>query len=240
MLFDRKQKKTDLMNNEGESHHPPPSQEVFAALESLKKAGVQLAVRFAGNELYTSEILGLGRDGFFIDTLTPPSGDRQARPGRPVEFQSILEGISFAFKCEVIGKVKFLDELPAFKMTYPASVKHEARRKNNRLNTRGTARLIFMRPFDCDADVVDIGEGGLAFEYQSNLGRLTPGTRLGGARLDMGSFGTIDVKAEVMGTLVASIGGLSLPSSYRSGIRFFGLTESERAKLSEYLKSLQG
>lgn len=240
MLFDRKPKKQDLQDQEGESSHPPASREVFSMLDNLKKAGVQLAVRFAGTELFTSEILGLGRDGFFIDTLTPPSGDRQAKPGRSAEFQSMLEGISYIFKCEVIGKVKFLDELPAFKMSYPVAVRNEARRKNNRLNALGTARFIFMRPFDCDADVVDVGEGGLAFEYPSSLGRLAPGTRLGGTRLDMGSFGTIEVKAEVVGTLVASIGGLSLPSSYRSGVRFFGLNENERVKLTDYLKSLRG
>ncbi len=237
MLFGKKNKGNEQsvpFQDEG----PLPSPEVFHKLETLKKAGVQLSLRFTSHEAYTSEILGLGRDGFFIDTLTPPAGDRQARKGRSVEIQSILEGVSYGFKSEIVGKVQFLDELPAFKLLYPAEVLEEARRKTARLNARGTSRITFIRPFSCDASVEDIGLGGLSFEYPAETGRLAPGTRLGGAVLELGPFGLIELRADVVGTLVASIGGLSLPATYRSGIKFQSLGESEKNRLTEYLKSL--
>lgn len=216
----------------------PVSPEALVVLENLEKAGVQLTVRFSRSEAYTSSVLGLGRDGFFIDTLSPPSGDRHAKPGKLVEVESLIEGEKYLFRTTVVGKVEFLDELPAFKLKYPRELSTIHRRRAPRMLARGSSRLTFMRPFDCDARVVDIGEGGLAFEYPAELGKLLPGTRLDGARLYMGVYGSVELKCEIVGTLVNSLGGLSLPSSYRTGVRFLPMGESEHAKLSDYLKSL--
>lgn len=237
MFFGKKKKAAEQSGARDDL--PGVSPETFKTLEGLEKAGAQLSLRFTRHEAYTSTILGLGRDGFFIDTLSPPSGDRHAVEGRPVQIETLLDGVSFNFSAKIIGKVGFLDDMPAFKLTYPAELRHEQRRKNRRIHARGTSRLKFTRPFECEGTVVDIGEGGLAFEYNAEEGRLAPGTRIGGGLLEMGQYGVIEVGAEVVGLLVASLGGLSLPSTYRAGLRFTSVTENARAHLAEYLKSLE-
>lgn len=236
MFFSRKKKDS---GDAGRDDGPVVDPGIFRSLESLEKAGAQLSLRFTRHEAYTSTILGLGRDGFFIDTLSPPSGDRHAADGRPVQVETLLDGESFTFRSTVLGKVGFLDDMPAFKLSYPQEVRREQRRKNRRLHARGTSRVTFTRPFECEGSVMDVGEGGLAFEYNAELGRLTAGTRIGGALLEMGQYGTIEIGAEVVGVLVASLGGLSLPSTYRAGARFVSLTETARTKLGDYLKSLE-
>lgn len=238
-MFFGKKKKAEPEGAENRGDGPEVNPEVFKKLDSLQKAGAQLSVRFMRNEAYTTSILGLGRDGFFIDTLSPPSGDRHALEGRPVQIEALLDGESYLIRTSVLGKVSFLDELPAFKLAYPKEMRHEQRRKNRRLPTRGTAKLVFTRPFDCEGEVVDIGEGGLAFEYNAEQGRLATGTRIGGAVLELGQYGELGIKGEVVGLLVAALGGLSLPSTYRAGLRFVTLTELEKARLAEYLKSLE-
>lgn len=238
MLFGKKRKGLPFLDDGGDGD-ASISPEVFEVLDRLQKSGTQLTVRFSRSEVYTSELLGLGKDGFFIDTFSPPQGDRHAKAGRLIELESIIEGISYVFRTTVMGKVRFLDDMPAFKLAYPQTLKQEARRKNNRHPTKGTSRISFIRPFACDAPVVDIGEGGFAFEYSAELGRLAHDTRLGGAMLEMGPHGVMEVKVEVVGSLVASLGGLSLPATYRTGVRFLSLSEFEKHKLGEYLKSLE-
>lgn len=237
MFFSRKKK--DAATPKERDDAPEVEPEIFRTLEGLEKAGAQLSLRFTRHEAYTSTILGLGRDGFFIDTLSPPSGDRHAAEGRPVQVETLLDGESYTFRTNVVGKVGFLDDMPAFKLGYPTELKREQRRKNRRLHAKGTSRFTFTRPFECEGTVVDIGEGGLAFEYNAEIGRLAAGTRIGGGLLEMGQYGTVEVGAEVVGILVASLGGLSLPSSYRAGARFVSLSETAKAKLGEYLKSLE-
>ena len=51
----------------------PP--EVLETLDRLAKGGGQLTVRTRDGQTYTSAVVGLGRDAFYIDTLSPPEGD---------------------------------------------------------------------------------------------------------------------------------------------------------------------
>jgi len=238
-MFFGKKRRIEVPEGEKRSVGEGIAPEIFRVLESLEKAGTQLVVRFSRNDGFTSSILGLGREDFYIDTLSPPSGDRRAKPGALVEVESLLDGERYHFKTTVTGKVEFLDELPAFKLRYPDELIHEQRRKTKRLSSKSTAWVSFLRPFACDAVVTDIGSGGLGFEYPAEQGRLPVGMRLGGVKLDMGIYGIIEVRGEIVVTLVASLGGLSLPASYRTGMRFTSIGDAERAKLDEYLKSLE-
>jgi hypothetical protein len=192
------------------------SPEVLEVLQRLEKSGVQLLVQLTGTDVYTTEVVGLGRDGFFIDTFSPPEGDRRVIPGARLYVETLYQGMTYTFETTAQGKVQFVDELPAFKVAYPEAIRSERRRKSPRVETRGDASLSFLSPFACDAPVVNLSEGGLAFDYGADLGRLR------------------------MGTLVAELGGLSLPSRYRASLAFQGLGAKEEAVVRAYLAELKG
>lgn len=238
-MFGKKSRGESASKDSADSAQPAGDPRVFAALDRMEKAGVQLLVRFGRSEIFTSTLLGLGRDAFFIDTLSPPSGDQLAVRGSTVDIETLINGITYRFTAKVMGKVEFLDDLPAFKLAYPASVSEEHRRKSRRIRTRGTASISFLEPFNCDAPVVDISEGGFAFEYGAEMGRLRNGTRLNGVLLELGIRGVVKVDADVVVSVVSGLGGLSLPKTYRTGVRLVGLSGADRAKLKSYLEELQ-
>ncbi len=237
MLF-RKTKKTGPPPAEAptpEPEVPPTDPQVLETLERLKKAGVQLLVHAGGPDAYTTEVVGLGRDGFFVDTLSPPDGDRRMVPGRPVRVETLLQGISYAFETEVLAKVQFVDELPAFKLAYPDEIPGERRRKSPRIDTAGDASLSFLHPFRLDAPVVNVSEGGLAFEYEAAIGRLRPGTVVREILLELGRLPVITVQGRVVGNVVAELGGISLPRRYRASLAFEGMDEAGLSVIRSYI-----
>ena len=210
---------------------------VLEVLERLEKLGVQLVVR-AGNapeESYTTAVLGLGRDGFFVDTLSPPDGDGRVRPGALLLFETLVQGITYRFEATAVGRVQFVDELPAFKVEYPPAIGGERRRKTPRIETAGDASLSFLRPFSCDAPVVNLSEGGLAFEHGAEFGRLRKGVVIRDILLELGSEPVITVQGRVVGQVVCELGGLSLPRRYRVSLAFQGLGEAEQQAVRDYL-----
>lgn len=234
-----KRQKDSAGKSVGEAERPAAEPRVLATLDAMQKSGVQLAVRFGRSEIFLSSVVGLGREAFFIDTFTPPTGDALALPGAPIGVESLMGGTTLRFSTRILGKVEFLDELPAFKIEYPAVVVEEKRRKSPRIVTGGTASISFLEPFRCDATVVDISETGFAFEYGAHYGKLRAGTRLSGALLEIGARGVMTVEAEVVETLVASLGGLSLPRTYRAGARLVGVSVAERARIKAYMQDIQ-
>jgi c-di-GMP-binding flagellar brake protein YcgR len=222
-----------------EGEEPTIDPTMFRILERLEKVGSQLLVRLGGRDMYTTTVVGLGRDGFFIDTLTPPTGDAHLRKGAVVELEALLGGVSYHLTSRVVSKVQFLDELPAFKLDYPVNVDETRRRKSPRVPTKGTASISFSRPFQCEATVRDISAGGLAFEYQAELGRLPSGTLLGGALLEMSGQPILEIHPEVVGNLVVELGGLSLPSRYRTSVSFTRLNERGHRFLENYIEALR-
>jgi hypothetical protein len=219
---------------------PPIDRRVLETLERLQKAGVQLLVRIGGPDVFTSEVVGLGRDAFFIDTLSPPEGDPRVRPGLPVEVETLYQGITHKFHTQVVSKVQFVDELPAFKLAYPEDIQSTRRRQSPRIDTHGDASLSFLHPFSCDAPVVNLSEGGLAFEYDVELGRLRRGTVIREILLEVGAHPVVTVQGRVVGNLVAELGGIGLPRRYRGSLAFQGLTDVERTVIAAYLAELKG
>ncbi|GAB4279050.1 MAG: hypothetical protein Kow0092_34840 [Deferrisomatales bacterium] len=219
----------------------PVDARVLESLQTLEKAGVQLLVRAGGaGEPYTSEVVGLGRDAFFIDTLSPPEGDRLMRPNTPVEIESLYRGMVYTFRSAVLSKVQFVDELPAFRMAYPLEVAVRRRRQSPRVDTRGDASLSFLHPFRCDAPVVNLSEGGLAFEYPAEAGRLRKGTVIRNILLELGAHPVVTVHGKVVFHLVVELGALSLPSRYRASLAFQGLPPDSLSRIRTYLAELQG
>jgi len=214
---------------------PSPDPQVVRTLERLQQSGAQLLVRAGGAEAYTSVVLGLGRDGFFVDTLSPPEGDRRVTPGTRVEIETLLQGITYTFGARVLGKVQFVDELPAFKLAYPEAIHGEKRRKSPRVETAGDVTLSFLRPFACDAPVVNLSEGGMAFEYDAELGRLRRGTVIAEILLELGPHPVVTVQGRVVGHVVAGLGGLTLPRRYRASVAFEGLDDRALETIRAYL-----
>lgn len=212
---------------------------VLDLLQRLEKTGVQLLVRPGGPEEYTSEVVGLGLDAFFIDTLSPPGGDVRLGAGARLQVETLLDGITYRFRTVSRGKVQFVDELPALKLAYPAEVESERRRKSPRIGTHGGASLSFLSPFACDAPVVNLSEGGLAFEYAAELGRLKAGTVVPEVLLELGSHPVVRVRGRVVGNLVVELGGLSLPRRYRTSLAFQGLEPRLLEKFRTYLDELK-
>lgn len=237
MLFRRKKAPQPPLEPAAE---PAVAPEVLATLQRLEKSGVQLLAQLTGTDVYTTEVVGLGRDGFFIDTLSPPEGDRRVLPGTRMLVETLYEGMTYTFEAAVVRKVQFVDELPAFKLHYPDRIDAQRRRKSPRVETRGDASLSFLAPFACDAPVVNLSEGGLAFDYGADLGRLRMGTVIRDVLLELGNHPVITIQGRVVGNLVAELGGLSLPSRYRAGLAFQGLAGPELAVIREYLAELQG
>ncbi|MBI5440124.1 MAG: PilZ domain-containing protein [Deltaproteobacteria bacterium] len=226
---------------------PPPEREeplelaidpgVLEVLGRLEATGVQLSVRPKGAaEGYTSSVVGRGRDGFFIDTLSPPEGDARLRVGGVVEIETLFQGYIYRFETAVLGKVRFVDDLPAFKLSYPEWLRGERRRRTPRVETRGDASLSFLRPFPCDAPVVNLSEGGLAFEYGAELGRLRKGTLLRDVLLELGVKPVVNVQGRVVAVNVAELGGIGLPRRFRISLAFQGLVPSRALEvIQEYL-----
>lgn len=223
-----------------ETPAPAVAPQVLQTLERLQKTGVQLLIRMPPDEVFTSGVVGLGRDSFFIDTLSPPEGDRRVRAGATVEVETLLQGMRYTFAAQVLGKVQFVDELPAFRVAYPAEIRGEQRRKSPRLRTRGDASLSFLHPFACDAPVVDVSEGGVAFEYPAELGRLRRGAVIREVLLELADSPVLTVHGKVVGNLVAELGALSLPRRYRASLALEGLGAAQREVLRAYLAGLKG
>ena len=238
MLF-RKKKALPPSPEEPASPPPPADRSLLETLERLEKAGVQLLVRVGGPEVYTSEVVGLGRDAFFIDTLSPPEGDRRMQPGVGVEIETLFESITHTFAAKVVSRVQFVDELPAFKLAYPAEIESARRRRSPRIETRGDASLSFLEPFGCDAPVVNVSQGGLAFEYGAELGRLRRGMVIRELLVELGSHPVLTVQGRVVGNVVAELGGISLPRRYRASLAFQGLSSGDGAVLRAYLAELK-
>ncbi|GAB6061418.1 flagellar regulator YcgR PilZN domain-containing protein [Deferrisoma palaeochoriense] len=239
MLF-RKPKAKEPPPAQPEPEIPPPPEEVIRVLEQLQKAGSQVLVRPGGGEAFTTVVLGLGRDGFFVDTFSPPEGDRFGVPGRLLDFESLIQGVSYTFEARILGKVQYLDELPAFKVAYPTVVRGERRRRSPRVDTVGDASLSFLEPFRCDAPVVNVSEGGCAFEYEAELGRLRPGTRIPEILLELGREPVVTVSARVVGNVVAELGGLTLPRRYRASVSFEPLADEAAEVIRRYLAGRRG
>ncbi|MBI5015132.1 MAG: flagellar brake protein [Deltaproteobacteria bacterium] len=217
---------------------PPP--EVLEVLDRLEKGGGQLTVRTRDGQSYTSAVVGLGRDAFYIDTLSPPDGDERVRPGATLAIETLFQGISYGLQTTVAGKVRFVDELPAFKLHYPERIDAQRRRKTPRVETRGDASLSFLKPFACDAPVVNVSEGGFAFEHGAELGRLRRGTVLREILLELGGHPVISIQGRVVGQLVRELGGIGLPSRYRVSVAFDGLRPEDRKVVQAYLAELRG
>jgi c-di-GMP-binding flagellar brake protein YcgR len=215
---------------------PAIDPQVFDFLDHMEKAGVQVLIRMGPREVYTTSVVGLGRDAFYIDTLSPPEGDRHVAPGSVIECEMLMAGITHVFRTAVLGRVEFVDELPAFKLSYPQEIETFRRRRSPRVQALGAASISFREPFGCDALVSDISEGGLAFEYAAELGRLRRGTVLDDVLLEMGSSPVIRIEAEVVGVLVTELGGLSLPSRYRASLRFIGLGAQEQRRIAAFME----
>ncbi|MDW7712549.1 MAG: flagellar regulator YcgR PilZN domain-containing protein [Deferrisomatales bacterium] len=219
---------------------PTAAPEVLGILQRMEKGGVQLLVQLTGTDVYTTEVVGLGRDGFFVDTLSPPEGDRRVTAGARMSFETLLQGVTYTFEAPVVGRVQFVDELPAFKLSYPERIDAEQRRKSPRVETRGDASLSFLAPFPCDAPVVNLSEGGLAFDYGADRGRLRTGTVLRDVLVELGRHPVVAAQGRVVGNVVAELGALSLPSRYRAGLAFQGLQPEVLAVIRAYLAELEG
>ncbi len=241
MLFRKKRSPLpEAQGPETEADPPVIPPEVFGPLERLHKAGAQVLVRVGASEGYTTSVVGLGRDAFFLDTLSPPDGDRRVRAGTYLTAESLLAGVRYAFRARVLGKVEFVDELPAFRLAYPDEVTAAQRRQSPRLRTRGDVSASFLQPFPCDAPVVDLSEGGLALEYEADRGRLRTGTRVRELLLELGDQPVIPVQGRVVANLVIEVGGLSLPRRYRASLAFEDLSPAHREAVRSYLGGLPG
>ncbi|HSH68941.1 MAG TPA: PilZ domain-containing protein [Deferrisomatales bacterium] len=212
---------------------------VMDLLQRLEKAGVQLLVRPGGPDEYTSEVVGLGTDAFFIDTLSPPEGDGRLRAGARVQIETLVQGVTYTFRTVSQGKVQFVDELPALKLEYPTEVNGERRRKSPRVDTRGGASLSFLKPFACDAPVVNLSVGGMAFEYAADLGRFKVGAIVPDVLLELGSHPVLRVQGRVVGNLVVELGGISLPRRYRTSLSFQDLAPKHLEQIRSYLEELK-
>jgi len=229
---------------------PPPAPEktpepmadpaVLEILQRLEKAGVQLLVQLAGPDVYTSEVVGLARDAFFIDTLSPPEGDRRVVAGARLQVETLYQGMTYLFDAPVVGRVQFVDELPAFKIGYPEHIRAERRRRSPRVEAREDASLSFLVPFSCDARVVNLSEGGLAFDYDADVGRLRLGTVVRDILLELGDRPVFQVQGRVVGNLVVELGALSLPRRYRASLAFQGLSAEGLGAIRDYLAELKG
>jgi len=234
----RKRRVPELPPETSSATLAPP--EVLEVLNRLEKGGGQLTVRTRDGQTYASAVVGLGRDGFFIDTLSPPEGDERVRPGAPLTIETLFQGISYRLETSVVGRVRFVDELPAFKLDYPEAIHAEKRRKTPRVETKGDASLSFLRPFACDAPVVNLSEGGLAFEHGAELGRLRRGTVIREILLELGEHPVISVQGRVVGQVVRELGGIGLPRRYRVSVAFQGLRVSDVEIVLSYLAELKG
>lgn len=218
---------------------PPVAAEVMEILDRLEKGGGQLTVHTADGGSYTSAVIGLGRDAFYLDTLSPPEGDLRVAGGGRLSVETLFQGIQYRFDAFVTGKVRFVDELPAFKVEYPDRIEAERRRKSPRVAIQGDASLSFLQPFSCDAPVVNLSEGGLAFELAAELGRLRRGTMLRDVLLELGGHPVFAVQGRVVGQTVSELGGLGLPRRYRVSLAFQGLAAPGRDLIRTYLAELQ-
>jgi hypothetical protein len=130
--------------------------------------------------------------------------------------------------------VRFIDDLPAFKLAYPEWLRGERRRRSERIETRD-ASLSFLRPFPCDAPVINLSEGGLAFEYGAELGRLRKGAPLRDVLLELGRHPVINVHGRVVAVNVAELGGIGLPRRFRISLAFQSLSGRELEVVRRYL-----
>lgn len=219
---------------------PTVAPAVLETLQRLEKAGVQLSVDLGGFEQYTSEVVGVGRGAYFIDAMSPHDGDRRAVEGARARIETLLSGITYSFESKVLGKVQFLDELPAFKLSYPHEIRGERRRKSPRIDTSDSgASISFLRPFSCDAVVVNLSEGGLAFEYDADLGRLKRGAVIDEVLVELGQNPVFSVRCKIVGNLIAELGGLGLPLKYRASLAFLGLSRVNLQLIQAYLTGLK-
>lgn len=221
-----------------EAFLPPVDPRVLEILDRLEKAGVQLLVRAGNGEVHTSAVVGLGRDCFFIDTFSPPEGDQLVQPGTFLAMETLYQGISYHFQAKVLGRVRFVDELPAFRVEYPETIRGERRRRTPRVPTRDDASLSFLQPFACDAPVVNVSEGGIAFEYAAELGRLPRGALLKEVLLELGEHPVVPIQARVVGQVVCELGGLGLPRRYRVSLAFQGLSSAAEDVIEAYLRDV--
>lgn len=223
-----------------EPYFPAVEPAVVETLERLQKLGAQLVARPGGpaGEAYTTSVLGLGKDGFFVDTLSPPEGDAKVRPGVLLSLESLFQGTTYRLETTVLGRVQFIDELPAFKLEYPLQLDAVRRRRSPRVDTRGDAALSFLKPFPCDAPVVNLSTGGLAFEHGAELGRLRTGSLLRDVLLELGDLPVIPVQGKIVGQVVAELGGLNLPRRYRVSLAFQGLSPEGTRAIETFLAPL--
>lgn len=216
----------------------PVDPQVLASLDRLEKAGVQVTAWPGTGEPHTTAVVGLGKDSFFVDTLSPPDGDLLVKPGTPLVMETLLQGMLYRFETRALGRVRFVDELPAFRLEYPAEIHVERRRKSPRVPTHGDASLSFLQPFACDAPVVNVSRGGVAFEYGAELGRLRRGLVLKDLLLEVGRHPVVAVQARVVAQVVCELGGLGLPRRYRASLAFLGLTPSESSVIGAYVDEI--
>jgi c-di-GMP-binding flagellar brake protein YcgR len=230
-------RKKDLPSPPDEPLEPEVDPRVLEILDRLEKMGILLTVRpgTAQDESYTTAVVGLGRDGFFVDTFSPPEGDARVRPGALLVFETLYQGFTYRFETNALSRVQFVDELPAFKLQYPQQIDGERRRKSPRIETSGDCSLSFLRPFSCDAPVVNLSEGGLAFEHGTELGRLRNGMVIRDILLELGTQPVVTVQGRVVGVVVCELGGLSLPRRYRVSLAFQGLADAHRDVIQTYL-----
>jgi hypothetical protein len=83
--------------------------------------------------------------------------------------------------------------------------------------------------------VVNLSEGGLAFEHGAELGRLQRGIVVREILLELGTHPVVRVQGKVVGQVISQLGGLGLPRRYRVSLAFQGISDVELAVIQAYL-----
>jgi hypothetical protein len=86
---------------------------------------------------------------------------------------------------------------------------------------------------------VNLSEGGIAFEYAADLGRLKVDSVVRDLLLELGRQPVLRVQGKVVGNLVVEIGGISLPRRYRTSLAFLELSTKQRQSIRAYLDELK-
>lgn len=210
-----------------------------ALLKELKEAGCQLMFRIRGYEgSYTSTIVEVEKTSFLIDTLLPDSGNSIITKAEDIYVESMLRGITCSFLTRCLGNVVHADNFPALRLELPLEISRYQRRSSYRLKTSEDTTISFLSPLDYTGPLYDISAGGVGFEYQATLGRFHVGDVISNMFITLGDY-TFAAEGVVASNMISEIGTLSIPLSYRCGVKFVNLPREVEEGLQQSIIKIQ-
>ena len=174
-------------------------------LNELQREKALLTALVDGNEnAFTTAILELDEkgDAMVVDELVPAPGENVIVPGSGLWLLGQVQGIKTAFKSSVL-EVGEEDRLPFYRVAFPATIRHQQRRKSYRapvaLSIRSEVRLQREDGLSLAGQLRDLSVGGLSvmLKVLREIEALSPGLTFTECDLELPGEGHVSVQAEI-------------------------------------------